>query len=257
MWGYAAGSIGIQALQSFIGGRSAQKQAATQSALNRAQYYQNQTREYASLTESVKAQGRQNQAIVQSEMYNFSNLLSNVGSMELRDAQLRGVMARNKLQLKTDGMTSKASAVAQAGAVGAVGASVQAMQQDVDRKVNEAIADVSAQRVNQRYDNARQQEVMWSNFYQNQVEIDDSTINEAFLPQDIIEIGGGRNTGKFLPHLIGAGIGFTTNELFNNFALGLKDQNNKTPSLNLISEPMYDSPVFRDYNSRSNSYAYR
>lgn len=251
MWGMAAGSIGINALQSFIGSSAARKQAATQSALQKAQYYQNQTREYASLTQSVQAQGRQNDAIVQSELYNFSNTLSNIGAMEFRDAQLRGVMARNKLQLKTDGMTSKASAAAQAGAVGAVGASVMAMQQDVDRKVNEAIADVSAQRVNQQYDKSRQQEVMWANFYQNQVEIDDSTIDEAFLPQDMIEIGGG-SRGGFLPHLIGAGLGFGVQELQRNFALGLSESNPK-----LISQPTYDSPVFNDYNSRSKSYAYR
>lgn len=258
----AAAAIGVQALQSFAGGRSASKQAATQQALAKAQNYQNQAREYASLTQSVKAQGRQNEAIVQSEMYSFSNTLSNIGAMEFRDAQLRGVMARNKLQLKTDGMSSKASAAAQAGAVGAVGASVMAMQQDVDRKVNEAIADVSAQRVNQRYDKSRQQEVMWSSFYQNQVEVDDSTIDEALLPQDMIEIGGNSNAGKFLPHLIGAGANFGVQHMMQNFALGSKSNapaggQRNVPPLELISQPMYDSPVFKDYNSRSKSYAYR
>lgn len=258
MMAMAGADIGLKAVQSYLSARSARKQAATQSALQKAQHYQNQTREYASLTQSVKAQGRQNEAIVQSELYNFSNTLSNIGAMEFRDAQLRGVMARNKLQLKTDGMTSKASAAAQAGAVGAVGASVMAMQQDVDRKVNEAIADVSAQRVNQQYDKSRQQEVMWASFYQNQVEIDDSKIDEAFLPQDMIEIGGG-SRGGFLPHLVGAALGFGAQELQRNFALGLSESNSKgVPPLELISQPMYDSPIFKESQSRgSRAYAYR
>lgn len=249
MWGLAASSIGVNALQSFIGGKSAHKQASTQSALQKAQYYQNQVREYASLTESIKAQGRQNEALVQSEMYNFSNTLSNIGSMELRDAQLKGVMARNKLQYKTDGMTSKASMAAQAGAVGAVGASVQAMQNDVSKKVDVALADLSNQRVVQSYDNKRQQQAMWTNFYQNQQEIDDSVINEAFLPQEMIEIGGGRNVGKFLPHLIGAGLTFGAGHLADQYRLGLSKAN--------APAPVRGQPQFKEYGSKSKSYAYK
>lgn len=257
---YALGSIGVSALQSFIGSSSERKQAQTQNYLQKAQIYQQQGREYAQLTNSLKQVGRQNEAIVQAETYNYANLLDNVGALNLRDAQLKQMMSRNKVKLRTDGMSSKASMVAQSSAVGAVGASVNAMQRDVDKKLGDALGDLSQQRQIQSYDNARQQQAMWTSFYQNQVKIDDSEIDEAFLPQEPIDIGSasGGGRGGFLNHLIGAGLDFSMQHMMKSFALGLNEPNNKVPALNLISQPMRDNGVyFREYPSKSQSYGYR
>lgn len=247
MW-LAASSIGVNALQSFVGGRSAYKQQQANVAMQRAQAYQNQAREYAQLTESIKAQGRYNEAVTQAEAYNFSNTLHNQGTMQLRDAQLKGVMARNKLQLRTEGRGAVGSIAVGQASVGAVGASARAMQQDVQKQVGTALSDLEQQRQNQVYDLHSQNQAMWTQFYQNQTKIDDSTINEAFLPQDPIILGTGSGSGgKFLPHLIASGISFGTNEMMQNWSLGLNQSNQKQSS----------QPVFSQGGGTATAYPYR
>lgn len=225
MWMQAGAMIGVNALQSFIGSRSANKMADAQYAIQQAQAYQQQSREYANLTERLRQQSDYNESVIKTEGYNFSNLLSNVGAMELRDAQLRGVMLRNKQQLGIEGAVGKAAASVEASAVGAMGRSVKAVQQDLDKKISSGLFQVEEQRANQIYDNQRQQEVMWRSFKQNQQEVDDSEIDPIFLPQDPIMLQGGGGRGGFLPHLIGAGLSFAGDQLFKNFELGLKDAN--------------------------------
>lgn len=247
-WMAAAGQIGFNALTSFIGGRSAYKNQQAQVAIQRAQAYQSQAREYAQLTESIKAVGRQNEALVRAEAYTFSNLLSNKGAMELRDSQLKRVMARNKLMLRREGTGAVGSIVAEQGALGAVGASAQAMQNDVRKKVDEAMNELSEQRTNQVYDLHRQNEVMFTQFYQNQQMVDDSTINEAFLPQDPIMLGAGSGgMGKFLPHLIASGIGFGANHYAQQWMLDLNNSNSRSVG----------NPQFAPKTNVSTPYAYR
>lgn len=225
-FGLTAGSIGISALQSFIGGRGARKQAQAQAALQKAQHYQQNAREYAQLTESIKAQGRQNEAVAKAEAYTMSNLLSNKGAMKLRDSQLQSVIARNKLMLRRSGKTAQSGAAADAAALGAIGNSVEAMQRDIQKNVDTAMSDLEETRRNQVYDFNRQAEVMFTQFYQNPTEIDTSEINPAFLPQDPIMIGStAGHGGGFLPHLIASGLNFTANHLMQEWSLDLQKPN--------------------------------
>lgn len=207
MIGALGAQIGFQALGSFWGSRGARKQAQTQNYLSQAQAYQNQAREFAQLRESVMQQGRVNEAIAKTEAYNLGNMLSNRGAMSLADSQLRQAMSQTKLQLRTEGRSAKGSIETQAGAVGAVGASVRAMQSNVDKQMNKTLADVSQARRNQIYDNRSQARAMFTQYAQSIREIDTSEIDSAFLPQDPINLNRyGMGSGGFLPHLIGASL---------------------------------------------------
>ncbi|MGL5262489.1 MAG: virion core protein, T7 gp14 family [Bacteroides sp.] len=248
MVGLALTKIGVDAGLSYLQGKSAYKQQQAQVAIQKANAYQSMAREYAQLTASVKAVGRQNEAIGKAEAYTFSNMLGNKGALELRDAQLRGVMARNKAQLRTDGSTNKATLTAQAGAVGAVGASVNAMQRDISKKVDQALTDLSQQRTNQVYDMNRQNQAMFTQFYQSQQLVDDSQIDEAFLPQMPLILGEGSGRGgKFLPHLIASGISFGANHMMQEWSLGLNKSNQQQSG----------NPVFSSGGGTATAYAYR
>lgn len=119
MWGYVA-MAGVQALGSYFGG------GGDASAINA------HNREVA----------RRNKAIVESNLENRIRTGYQVGILNMQLSQQRMQHARHGAELGTTGLQASGTVQNNAAAAGQIGASVQAVQADVDMQVQQARQDL-------------------------------------------------------------------------------------------------------------------
>lgn len=174
MWAQVAG-IGLSALGSFLGSDSTAKyQARMQNAMQGSQAYLGGISELRSLSNMLATQKKQNEAVMQADEYNFVNTQYQTGLAQLQDALSRKAAGANRSLVRRAEVNEVGSIMANSAAAGVVGASVDSVLRDVQKNTERSLVDVDGQRELER--NAYYQEVytLYTGYYQNQQEIDDT-----------------------------------------------------------------------------------
>lgn len=142
-WGMAA-QVGIGALQSFFGGRTEAIYARADQYANQAQALANRSAETQQLTQQMQLQGRQNDAIAKADIQSLINTNMQAALLGINLSAQKRAQAANRVAVKRNKAASVGAAMTDAAAAGTIGASVQAVTNDIARQsanANAALAD--------------------------------------------------------------------------------------------------------------------
>ena len=219
-WGALAGQIGVAAIGSFLGGGGVAKyNMRAQQAQQASQAYLQGIGEIRQLSRALDVQAEQNQKVMRADMYNWVNTQYMQGLAQLQDSLSRRTASDNFHKIHRGERVDVAAASVQQAATGTVGASADAALRAIARNHDTVRAQVEMQRLMER--DAYYQEVrgMYTQYYQNQLEID-TTLPD--VPEDPriyrAPVPGSQGFGQ---HLLGAAVQVGTSHLGDMFRVGL------------------------------------
>src|SRR5690625_273893 len=172
MWA-TAGSVVLGALGSFLGGGGVAKyNARAQQAQQASQAYLQGINEIRQLSKGLELQAQQNERIMQADTYNYVNTQYMSGLSAMQDALSRKTAAKNLNLVARGERIDLGEASVNAAAAGTIGASVEAVANNISRNSASIRNEVEQQRMLER--DAHYQEVrsMYANYYQNQSLVD-------------------------------------------------------------------------------------
>ena len=227
-WAIAA-QVGIGALSSWFGGRADKYIAKAQQAQQQSQAYLGGINEIKQLSKMLDMQERQNESLMRSDQHNFVNAQYQAGLLSLQDSLSRKTAARNMNITRRMGAVSLAEEVNTSAATGTIGASVNAVVQNIQRNTDQGILDVMNQRALERNDNLVSLYSLYTGYSQNQAKIDDSLPD---IPENPRIYSGYIPSNSFGSHLLGSAVNVGVNHMIDNFSLGLgkKKSNTQTTS---------------------------
>lgn len=224
-WAIAA-QVGIGALSSWLGGRADKYIAKAQQAQQQSQAYLGGINEIKQLSKMLESQGKQNESLMRSDLNNFVNTQYQAGLMSLQDALSRKTAARNLNVTRRSGAVALSEEVNNAAAAGTIGASVNAVVQNIQRNTDQGITDVLNQRELERNNHQVGLYSLYTGYSQNQAKIDDSLPD---VPENPRIYSGHIPSNSFGSHLLGSAVNVGLNHVLDNFSLGLgKKQGNTT-----------------------------
>lgn len=222
-WAMAA-QVGIGALSSWFGGRANKYIAKAQEAQQQSQAYLGGINEIKQLSKMLDMQNKQNDSLMRSDQHNFVNAQYQAGLMSLQDALSRKAAARNMNITRRMGAVNLAEEVNNSAATGTIGASVDAVVQNIQRNTDQGVMDVMSQRELERNDNLVGLYSLYTGYSQNQAKIDDSLPD---VPDSPRLYSGYIPSNSFGSHLLNSAVSVGVNHLVDSFSLGLgKKQSN-------------------------------
>lgn len=224
-----AAQVGISALSGILGGGGGVQryQAKAQAAQQRSQAYLNGIGEIKQLSKMLDVQGKQNESILKADNFNFVQTQYNTGLAQVQDALSRKAATRNSGLVRRMGTQQAGSTAANAAAAGAIGASVQAVAQDINRDTNQGLQDIESQRVLERDQFHQSVRSLYTNYSQSQQEIDDTLPD---IPEDPRVFSGYTPPRVGIgQHIAGAVINTGMNYLNAQISLGLGSKPSHTP----------------------------
>lgn len=144
MFGLLAAQTGIGALSSFFGGRAESYYARGDQYLQQAQAMANRAAEIEQLTKGMELQSRQNEAIAKADIQSLINTHMQASLLGVSLSAQKRVAAQNRVAVSRNRAANIGTAMAEAAASGTIGASVDAVSNDIKRQsavANAAIAD--------------------------------------------------------------------------------------------------------------------
>lgn len=227
-WAIAA-QVGIGALSSWFGGRADKYIAKAQQAQQQSQAYLGGINEIKQLSKMLDMQTRQNESLMRSDQHNFVNAQYQAGLLSLQDSLSRKTAARNMNITRRMGAVSLAEEINTSAATGTIGASVNAVVQNIQRNTDQGVLDVMNQRALERNDNLVGLYSLYTGYVQNQAKIDDSLPD---IPENPRIYSGYIPSNSFGSHLLGSAVNVGVNHLIDNISLGLgkKQSNTQTTS---------------------------
>lgn len=219
-WPAMAGQVGLAAIGSFLGGGGVAKyNARAAQAQQASQAYLQGISEIRQLSKALDIQSQQNQKVMRADMFNWTNTQYLHGLAQLQDSLSRRTATDNYYKINRGERIDIAATAVQQAAAGTVGASANAALRAIARNHDAVRAQVEMQRLLER--DAYYQEVrgLYSQYYQNQLEID-TTLPD--VPEDPriyrAPVAGG---GGFGQHLLGAAVRVGASHLGDMFRVGL------------------------------------
>lgn len=156
MFWMLAAQVGMSAMQSALGGRSA---AAAKNA-ELAQRYE-QTR-------------LQNEETARANALNLTNVMFNTGLQDVQEGMAKQQNLRNRLSLGIAEKVDQSEISLNQAASGAVGASADAVMNDIQLKYNEANEELARQRQLEQFQHASGKQQAYTEYWQNLGKIDTS-----------------------------------------------------------------------------------
>lgn len=225
-WAIAA-QVGIGALSSWFGGRADKYIAKAQQAQQQSQAYLGGINEIKQLSKMLDMQTRQNESLMRSDQHNFVNAQYQAGLMSLQDSLSRKTAARNMNITRRMGAVNLAEEINTSAATGTIGASVNAVVQNIQRNTDQGVLDVMNQRALERNDNLVGLYSLYTGYAQNQAKIDDSLPD---IPENPRIYSGYIPSNSFGSHLLGSAVNVGVNHLIDNISLGLGKKQTNTPT---------------------------
>lgn len=225
-WAIAA-QVGIGALSSWLGGGASKYIAKAQQAQQQSQAYLGGINEIKQLSKMLDVQGKQNDSLMRSDLNNFVNTQYQSGLMSLQDALSRKTAARNRNVTRRMGAVALSEEVNNAAATGTIGASVNAVVQNIQRNTDQGVMDVMSQRELERNSNLVGVYSLYTGYSQNQAKIDDTLPD---VPENPRIYSGHIPKNNFGSHLLSSAVNVGLNHVLDNFSLGLGKKQSTAPS---------------------------
>src|SRR5690625_2388206 len=214
-----AGQIALSAIGSFLSGGVAKYNARAQQAQQASQAYLQGINEIRQLSKALELQGHQNEKIMQADEYNFVNTRYMAGLAGVQDALSRKITARNQSLISRGERIDLGTASAESAAAGTIGASANAVMQNIRRNNDSIRVEVQEQRELERDSYYQEVRSLYTNYYQNQQEIDTTLPDVPDNPR--LYRAPIQNAG-FGAHLLGAAVDVGSSYLSNMVSLGSK-----------------------------------
>lgn len=232
-----AGQVALNALGSFLQGGVAKYNARSQQAQAASQAYLNGISEIRGLSKAMDLQAQQNEKVLRADMYNYVNTQYMSGLAGVQDALSRKVTAQNQHLISRGEKIDLGEASANLSAAGSIGASADAVKSSISRNSDSIRVDVDQQRELER--DAYYQEVrsLYTNYYQNQLEVDTTLPDVPDDPRIYrAPVQGGGSIGQ---HLLGSAISTGTEWLGQRMQLGLGPKPSSPVLNSTINSGMY------------------
>lgn len=200
MWWQLGAQAGLSALGSLAGSRQANQQLAGRFQQTRLQ----------------------NEAIAEANRINLQNTMFNQGMITMQDGLNKQQNIRNRLSLGIGETVDKSEVSLNQSAVGAVGASADAVLNDVSKKYEEANAELARQRQMEGFQTQSSLQQAYTTYWQNMGKIDTSGVG--------VPVGGSIGT-----HLMGGLLNVGTAYWERNLTLGLGSKKENLYNINLES----------------------
>lgn len=192
LWWQLGAQAGLSALGSFLGGSQANQQLAGRF---------DQTR-------------IQNEAVAESNRLNLQNTMFNQGMVKVQEGLNKQQNIRNRLSLGIGETTDRSEVSLNQNAIGAVGASADAVLNDVSKKYADANIELAQQKLLEGFQTNSNTQQAWTQYWQNLGKIDTSGVG--------MKVGSNIGT-HLLGGVLSAGTGHIERELTLN--LGNKKSN--------------------------------
>lgn len=218
MVGALAGQIGIGALSSFFGGRAEVYYARGDQYLQQAQAYANRVAEIEQLSKGLDLQARQNEALKKSDIQSLINTHMQASLLGVSLSAQKRVAAQNRIAVSRNRAASVGATMAEAAATGTIGASVDAVANDIRRQSAVASAAIEDQADVDSFNYQVSVEQLYRGYQQGVPTYDDT------LPSPLPPLVMGRVTARppsFGQALLGSAANVGMNYLSSRMQLGM------------------------------------
>lgn len=210
--------VGLGALSSWMGGSASKYNAKAQAYAQQAQALANANAETRQLTKQLQLQGQQNELVAEANLQSLINTHLASSLLGVKMAEQKRAAA-NALKVNRRNSALQLGAVTtNAAAAGTIGASVNAVASDIERKASEGVVAVHDQLDAERYNHSVEVANLYRSYELGVARLD-TTMPEAVQTPILgpINVGG----GGFGSHLLGSALNVGMGYLNSQIQLGL------------------------------------